>query len=389
MIQVGQGFASAQTREIQRTTPLPSLFLMNESLRVGGTEQQFVTAARVLRNGFHIKLGCTARRGELLNSVGDISEFDPGNSLISKQAFAAGRQLANFLKEQKVQIAHSFDFYSNMLMLPSARTARVPVVIGSHRGLGNTFSALQQLAQALMFQFSDRIVCNCKAAAERLMLYGVPRHKLVVIPNFIPDEAFSDCSPAFPRKQGVLRLGMIARMNHPVKNHPLLLRAVARLVSRYPTLETLLVGDGPLRVDLERMASDLGIAHSVRFLGSRRDIASVLRSLDIAALTSDSEGLSNAILEAMAAGLPVVATRVGGNVELVEDGKTGFLFPVGSDEAFAAAVAKLLDNAELRSKMGMEARTRVLANYKISSIVEQFNKLYISLLRTKGVVAEA
>ncbi len=385
MIDLSQEFATSKTR-LTRAALRPSLFLMNESLRIGGTEQQFATAARVLQNRFDIKLGCTKRGGELLNLVGDIAEFDPGTSLLSRQAYRAGHQLTHFLKRQNIQIAHSFDFYSNMLMVPSARRARVPVVIGSHRGIGNTFSSLQQTAQALVFQLADRIVCNCKAAAERLVLYGVPRRKLFVIPNFIPDEAFSDCCPALPHKQGVIRLGMIARMNHPVKNHPLLLRAVARLAARYPTLETVLVGDGPLRLGFERMAGDLRIAEKVLFLGNRRDIPSILRSLDIAVLTSDSEGLSNAILEAMAAALPVVATRVGGNVELVEDGKTGFLFPAGSEEALAAAIAKLLDNADLRTQMGMEARSRALATYKASSVAARFTNLYTSLLRAKRVV---
>jgi glycosyltransferase involved in cell wall biosynthesis len=114
-----------------------------------------------------------------------------------------------------------------------------------------------------------------------------------------------------------------------------------------------------------------------------------MRSLDIAALTSDSEGLSNAILEAMAAGLPVIATRVGGNVELVEDGRTGLLFPAGSDEAFAASVAKLVKNPELRVQMGMEARTRALAKYQLGSVVGQFRNLYTSLLRAKGIAGEA
>lgn len=389
MIEVGPQFASAQAQAVRDATPLASLFLMTESLQMGGTEQQFATTARVLRSQFDIKLGCAVRRGELLNSVGDISEFHPGNSLISKQAFSAGRQLARFLKEQRIQIAHSFDFYGNMMMVPAAHCAGVPVVIGSHRGIGDVFSRLQQLAQSLIFRFCDRVVCNCNAALERLVLWGVPRRKLIVLPNFIPDEAFSDCSPALPRKEGVIRLGMIARMNHPVKNHPLLLRTVARLASRYPALEAVLVGDGPLRLTFERMASELGIAGKICFLGTRRDIPSILRSFDIAVLTSDSEGLSNAILEAMAAGLPVIATRVGGNPELVDDGKTGFLFPVGSDDAFAAAIEKLINNADLRLHMGMEARTRAVERYRTSSVIERLKTLYTSLLHAKGVAAEA
>jgi glycosyltransferase involved in cell wall biosynthesis len=273
-----------------------------------------------------------------------------------------------------------------MLLIPSARAAHVPVVIGSHRSSGNVFTAIRRVAQSVVFRLADRIVCNCKAAADHLLSYGVPARKLVIIPNFIPDEVFAPCLPALPRSQSVVRLGMVARMNHPVKNYPLLLRGVARLVAKFPNLEVLLVGDGPLRNGLEQLAQELRIASHVRFTGDRRDVPAIMRSLDIAVLTSDSEGLSNAILEAMAVGLPVVASRVGGNPELVEEGQTGLLFRAGSDIEFASAVETLLLNPELRRRMGEEARRRALEKYQVDSVLEQFKTLYLSLLQEKRIV---
>jgi glycosyltransferase involved in cell wall biosynthesis len=384
---LAEGF-SRQEISKELTRQRHRVFLMTESLNVGGTERQFVLTAGALDEAFDVLLGCHSRRGPLLDAVGSITEFDTGNSLLSLQTCVAIRNLARHLKTNAVQIAHSFDFYSNMVLIPAARAAGTTVVIGSHRGIGNVFSRAQQFSQALMFRLADRIVCNCEAAVEGLVKYGVPREKTIVIPNIVPVEAFAPCPPALPKIGAKLRIGMVARMNDPVKNYPLLLRGVARLVTQYGNIEAVLVGDGPLRAELETLASDLGISNKVLFLGERRDVSAVMRSLDIAALTSDSEGLSNAILEAMAAGLPVIATRVGGNVELVEDGRTGLLFPAGSDEAFAASVAMLAENPELRAQMGMEARNRAFAKYQLSSVVDQFRNLYTSLLRTKGVAAE-
>ncbi len=364
----------------------PRLFLMNESLNTGGTERQFVVTAGALRADFDVLLGCTNLEGQWAANVGAITEFSPGDSLISMQAWKASRKLTRHLREHGIRIAHSFDYYGNMLLIPSARAARVPVVIGSHRGLGDSLGPRRQLAQSYVFRLADAILCNCNATAEQLVEYGLPRRKLVIVPNMIPDEVFAPCAPALPRKDGVLRLGMVGRMNDPVKNYPLLLRAMARLATRFENLEAILVGDGFLRPSLETMAHELGLSRCVRFLGNRRDVPAILRSLDVAVLTSDSEGLSNAILEAMACGLPVVASRVGGNIELVEEDRTGFLFAPRSEEDLVAALEKLLANADLRRRMGQEARERALATYGMTAVLAQFKHLYLTLLQAKGVV---
>jgi glycosyltransferase involved in cell wall biosynthesis len=190
--------------------------------------------------------------------------------------------------------------------------------------------------------------------------------------------------PALPRRSGVLRVGMVARMNAGYKNHSGFLRIAARIHQQLPGVEFLLAGDGPLRPDLEREAQTLGLGERVVFLGDRRDIAAVLASMDVAVLTSDSEGLSNVILEAMAAGLPVVAYNVGGNGELVDECR-GALIPVGDESGFAVAVQNLLDHAALREQQGATARRFVEGTFGLDRVRHSYEDLYATLLEKKGL----
>src|SRR5262249_6818156 len=152
---------------------------------------------------------------------------------------------------------------------------------------------------------------------DRLTQAGLNPGKVVVIGNALPPATFERVPPALPRVTEALRVCMVARMNAQYKNNHGFLRIAAQVVRQLPNVEFVLVGDGPLRASLEKYAAELGLGKSVIFLGERRDIPAVLASMDVAVLTSESEGLSNAILEAMAARLPVVAYDVGGNGELV------------------------------------------------------------------------
>ncbi|MGH9360067.1 MAG: glycosyltransferase, partial [Terriglobia bacterium] len=235
----------------------------------------------------------------------------------------------------------------------------------------------------LAFRLADCIVCNSRAAACGLTRAGLPNNKIRVIPNALPEEAFAETAPALPRSEDVLRVGMIARMNNPVKNYPVLLDAAARLAAKHPSVEFLLVGDGPLRPELETMTRTLRIERQVRFLGDRRDIAAVLASMDISVLTSQSESLSNAIIESMAAGLPAVATRVGGNPDLVCDGETGFLIPPGDAASLADALDRLLTSPDLRRDLGRKAKAFALEHFSLARVLNEYEDLYASLLARK------
>jgi len=252
------------------------------------------------------------------------------------------------------------------------------------RQLGDRLSATQTRVLCWVLRSCpDRIVCNSRAAAQRLSQLGVQAGKLAVIPNALPDECFDQVEPLLPRAGKRLRVGMVARMNEKVKNHPALLRAAAVLSLDFPEMEVILAGDGKLRPDLEKMAADLGIASQVRFLGECRDIPAVLASLDISALTSTSESLPNAILEAMAAGLPVVSTRVGGSPELVQHGETGFLVDSGDDGQLVAALRTLLQDEMLRKQFGFRGREVARAKFGVANIQKQYEDLYTAVLQEK------
>ncbi len=169
------------------------------------------------------------------------------------------------LRKSHVRVAHAFDFYANLMLIPAAKLARVPVVIGSHRQLGDLLTPNQFRAQLAMFRLCDRVVCNSRAAADRLAQAGLPEDKLVVVGNGLPASAFAEAAPALARREGVLRVGMIARMNAAYKNHSMFLRAAARARRKFSNLEIVLVGDGPLRPELEREAADLGLQGSAIF----------------------------------------------------------------------------------------------------------------------------
>jgi glycosyltransferase involved in cell wall biosynthesis len=366
----------------------PAVFLMTNTLEAGGTERQFVTTANALdRNKFSVSLGCLKRAGPFVSEVDGLDEFPPGGNLFGPQSWRSRLALARFLREKRIAVAQSFGFYANLMLIPAARFAGVPVIVGSHRQLGDLLTPEKFRAQNAAFRLCDRVVCNSQAAAQRLRDTGIREKRLTVIPNGLPDELFTAVPPALPRDPDVVRIGMISRMNHAVKRHDLFLRAAAQLSQRFPQLRFVLVGDGPLRPGLEDLAQQLGLGNRVTFLGDRRDVTAVLASLDISVLSSTSESLSNVILESMAAGLPVVAAAVGGNLELVQHGITGFLVPSGDETEFAAALEKLVMQPELRQRFGRCAREKAQATYSVAKVRDCYQDLYRSLLMEKGWVA--
>jgi len=362
-----------------------SVFLMTNTLETGGSERQFVTMAKALeREKFCVNLGCLNPIGPFLAEVEGILAFPVGGSLYGYQSWRSRLALARFLRKKRVAVAHSFDFYSNLLLIPAARFAGVPVVLGSHRQLGDLLTKKQFRAQNAVFRLCDRVVCNSVAAASRLEQAGIRKSNLAVIPNGLRAELFGPVAPALPRDPRMVRIGMISRMNHQVKQHDLFLRVAARLARRLAQVHFVLVGDGPLRPELEALVEQLGLRDRVTFLGDRRDIPAVLASLDISVSASSSESLSNVIMESMAAGIPVVASNVGGNPELVAQGKTGLLFPPGVEEEFAVALETLVLQPELRKQFAASARERAQAEYAIPRVRDRYQDLYRGLLAEKG-----
>jgi glycosyltransferase involved in cell wall biosynthesis len=361
------------------------LFLMTNNFETGGSERQFSVLAQNLRpEPFQVYLGCIRRTGTFAEHFGEVPEFCLGGSLYGWTSWRTRLRLSRCLRQQHIQIAHAFDFYTNLALIPAARFARVPVVIGSQRQLGDLLTPRQSRAQAAAFRWCDAVICNSRAAADRLAADGLSRDKLFVIGNALSADVFASVPAALPRRPGSLRVGMVARMNARYKNHSGFLRVAKRINLQMPDVEFLLAGDGPLRAELEREAQTLGIGDRVVFLGDRRDVPAVMASLDVAVLTSDSESLSNAILEAMAAGLPVVAFRVGGNAELVNE-QRGELVSAGDEEGVAAAVERLLSAPSMRAQFGHNARKFAEENFGLENVRARYEACYQTLIEKKGV----
>jgi glycosyltransferase involved in cell wall biosynthesis len=362
---------------------LPGVFLMTNTFHTGGSERQFVTLAAALdRRSFRVDVGCIHKAGSFLTGFEDAVEFPLSGNLYGLGSWRTRLRLRSHLRQRKIAIAHAFDFYTNIALIPAARLARVAAVIGSQRQLGDLLSPAKERAQQAMFRFCDRVVCNSHAAAKRLVARGVSQRRVVVIGNGLPPAVFAATPPALPREPGILRVGMVARMNDPSKNHKLFLQAAAQVGARVPEAQFVLVGDGPLRPGLEKEAADLGLGARAVFLGDRRDIPAVLASLDVSVLPSDSESLSNAIIESMAASVPVIASDVGGNPELVGEGR-GLLVSPGSKEALAQALGSMLTDAGLRSQFGDNARKFAEKNFTVDNMRQRHEELYAELLEEK------
>lgn len=232
----------------------------------------------------------------------------------------------------------------------------------------------------------DRIVAPSATILESLMREdAVDPRRCVCIRNGVDTDRFA---PADPTRRNDLRarfgygpqhllIGCAARF-WQVKRHEDLLHAFAQVLARVPDARLVLVGEGPERSLIERVCTELGIGPAVNLLGARTDMPEILPAFDAFALTSSSEGLSNAILEAQACGLPVVATRVGGNPELVDE-SCGVLVPAFDPKAVAQALTHLLQDEALRHQLGSVARERVVRHHSLASMLDTYAALYREL----------
>lgn len=316
--------------------------------------------------------------------------------LVSPAALGA---LVRVLRARAPAIVQSHGARSNVYTRLAARLARVPVVLSTvHNSLFDyEVSPLRRrlyvAAERWTSGLADRVVAVSDAVARDLVQrYGLPPARVVTVKNGIDADAFAAARPpAAVRAElglgpGDRPIGVAARMTEQ-KGHAHLLDALPAVLARVPAVVCVLIGDGPLRGELEARARALGVAGRCRFVGARADVADLVAALEIVALPSRSEGLPFALLEAMALGKPVVATTVGGCPEVVEDGRTGWLVPPGDAGALARAILGLLEDPEAARAMGARGAARVRAEFSLARMVGALETLYATLLaaRSPGV----
>lgn len=360
------------------------VLLKTGSARLGGTELQVVRLARELdRRGHDVTLVLFDEQGpnlRLLDGTG-VRVVGLGVPLESTggrrqkvvrmvRYVLAAAQLLRIMRRLRPDVVHAFLLFSYVIAIPVARLVGVPVRVVAHRNTGYELtSRTRGLGMNIAIRAATHATANARAVAE--VFPPVPGGEPVeVIGNGIdPPAESADPSQDPPRCVYVANL-------RPVKNHDLLLRALARMQT---PLQVDLIGAGPEHDRLVDEVRRLGIEDQVCFVGAVSGASEVLPRYQMATLTSMSEGSPNAVLEAMAAGLPVVATAVGGVEELVVEGETGFIVAPGDVDALAAQLDRLATDPQLRARLGRTGRERVLALAGWSTIATRYEELYRSV----------
>ncbi|KIX84467.1 glycosyltransferase [Thermus filiformis] len=295
------------------------------------------------------------------------------------------RPLSSVIRTFKPQVVHTHLYVLRYALLPSL-FHRVPVRVHTmHNVAQKEVDAVGKWVHRLAFGFLGVVPVSIsqEVASTVRAVYG-PRVQTPVIYNGIPLERFSGGGVQTWPRRGKLVWIHVGRFA-PQKNHRLLVEAFAQALARLPSMELWLVGEGPLRPQVEEQVQKAGLVEYVRFLGLRRDIPELLSQADALLLPSDWEGVPLVVLEAMAAGKPVVATKVGGVPELVEHGVTGFLVPPGDPGALAEAILRVASSGELRRQMGEAGWERVRERFDIRQTARAYGELYLGLLeKTRG-----
>jgi glycosyltransferase involved in cell wall biosynthesis len=360
-----------------------------QTLDLGGSETQCVEVARQLKEeGYDITVGCLRADGPLkarLNECGlECVEFPVRASLLRPKAALQMLNLVAFIRRRRFNVVHTNDLYSNLFVIPAAWLARVPVIISSRRDLGRWwwYTPVRRKILKRVQELSTRILVNSEAVRQELLLRdGFTPDKIHVVYNGIDAQRYiqatADREHLFPGlSQNHKLIITVANMHTGAKGHGDLIEAALNVRKTYPEARFLLAGDGEMRLFFEDQVRAAGLGEMFIFLGHRTDIPSLLACCDIGILASRTEGLPNAVLEYMAAGLPVVATTVGGVPEIIENEVNGLLIPPENPAALSAAILRLLKDDQMCKRLGKAARERILERFNFASVRASLRQLY-------------
>ena len=283
-----------------------------------------------------------------------------------------------FLRQERIDVLQVYFPDSTWFGVPCAWLARVPHIVRTRNNLGYSQTSWGRRLGRLCNRFVHQTIANCEACRQSLLAdEGPSPESVIVLENGVDLARFLEVPPGEART-GSPRVGMVGNLR-PIKNPGLLVRAAADVRRSHPGTTFTIAGEGQLRPFLHQQIRALGLSDCIRLPGSTADIPNFLTNLDVAVLCSRSEGMSNAVLEYMAAGRPIVATAVGGNVELIEDNVTGLLVPSDDARALASAIQQLLTDRAFAARLGAAARRRAFERYSREAMVRRFEEFYESL----------
>jgi glycosyltransferase involved in cell wall biosynthesis len=364
-----------------------NVMLLTVGLTVGGTEGQLLElASRLDGRRFNVLVCSLKPEGPIAREMRErgirvvaLNGRGPWDLRVLYRLF-------RLVRKERPEILHAFLGFANLAASLVGRLLGVPVIIWSYRDVEVWKTRTHWMVDRMGARRVAAITC-CSDAVRRFVLARLNGHasKLVTIHNGINPDAFSS-PPAASRSELKLRdggfvIGTVSRLDEPKKGLAVLLQALANLAGRdgVPAWQCLLVGDGPARERLRSLAEELGLRERVVFAGMRRDVPSLLSAMDVFVCPSLYEGFGIAIVEAMAAGRPVIASAVGGIPEIVVHEDTGLLVPPGDAVALADAIVALLAHPDRARAMGARGRARAREKFSMETAVQRHQQLYESL----------
>jgi len=364
-------------------------------LNRGGAEMQVFHLAKGLRDrGWNTEVISMLSGGNLLGDFLDAGI--PLHQLEIRRGIPDPRaiwRLRKIIRNFRPDVVHSHMVHANLLARLTRLICPMPALISTAHNMteGRRWT---EIAYRITDSIGDLTTIICNAAAERYVTVGsVPSERLKVVVNGLPVEQFrpDPKSRATIRRQLRIQnefVWLAVGRFEPPKDYGNLLNAIARFASQKNVF--LIAGDGPLRLDIEKLAFELGVSDRVRFLSARKDIPALMAAADGFVMSSAWEGLPMVLLEAAASGLPIVATNVGGNAEVVRDGISGYLVPPTDPVALASAMERMeLALPPARAAMGLAGREHVEKSYSLISVIDQWEQIYKSLLQRKVAFATA
>lgn len=361
---------------------------LNNTSSIGGAEQVILNLTEFVNSDRFTSYVGVFREGELVSGLRKRNiRFLWLKESTQVYDYKFLRNLIQIIKQNRIDLIHShtwgMDFYaywaSKILKIPMITTVHNRYYIfekWSRRFSYKVFISHIKKIIAVSQDIKNLLINALKLSPEKVELIynGIDTHK------FENKENLEDIRKELKLSRDELILGNVGNLRE-VKDHHTLILAFNKVSSLFPQVKLLIIGEGELKSNLLKLCSELGLEKKVLFLGHREDVPSLLNLMDVFVLSSRLEGCSISILEAMASGKPVIATRVGGNPELMLEGKTGFLVPSAEPDKLAERIILLLKDENLRRKMGEEGKSRVKEKFSLERMIVNYEAIYSSILR--------
>ncbi len=358
-----------------------------DSFMIGGSELAALRTLRLLQSDNQMSVIHFHSDGPLLREYeasGVEMYHVPLHGVSSPKNIGAILSLRRLLSRLDPDVIHSHDAYSNMIVLAAQWPAFRRPWISSRRWLDQIVRPLHARLNHTAFLRSSAVAVNSDAVGRHMVeAEGVPAGRVVVIPNFVdvPAKVIRDSNG----QAGTITIGMVSRVT-PIKRHDIAVRAVRKLLDDGLDVRLVIIGDGEALSPLRALITKLGLSDSVLLEGEKRGGPALQQDFDISLATSDSEGSPNSVLEAMAAGRPVVATDVGGTRDLIRQDLDGLLVRAGDVDAVTTALRDLVINPERRRIMGESGRSRALAEFSPHAITTRLTALYTAVVQPRAVI---